>query len=697
MGSLDFPSLSFGDFSLPSFELPPLTVKPAPDDGTESGEEEDTPRESSDDGSWVEQSTSVSTGVTDATKLSKQSKDGHTPPVQQWDTAPPQGVQPPLNRKFSYEFGSDNGLSVVAGADEEISHEVTGANDRSTAELPWAETPQEEDDAELQRVLEHSRQTAAEEERRRSHYSQRHVYRPYVPASPTEQDIQYNRPLHRAPSVSPMVSDDYSTSYPAPPVQGASSVSPMVSDNYTATYATSVYPSVSGVSPMHSADYSRIDSRTSAVSNTPALPTPQSIERTPSVSNRPGSIRKNAATARPSSPLAREASARASRSRPLSNTYRPTRIPLSSSPNRMDGGMRSPQLIIPDESRRPRAGSYTSARMQIRDSSRARSTTSGATSGELCEDCQRVGPRRYYCNVCTLVFCDTCWDRQLIHRSKRLAVGAGTIPHEKTDQSVARKVRDVLTPDLRDEEREQLHIADIDTTWFGVVREGHERPLFRDYGRYANLIAGAKDLRMESATALSATSDHSETLYPSLVSFVGQTGAGKSTLIKLLIDLKSEEDERFPTPVVGAVGRDVATSEDVHLYLDPDSSESQAPLLFADCEGLEGGERDPIGAKLKRKMESAQPVGPGGRRKPRLKHTSERELIWADTPKKQSREFAVAHLYPRLLYTFSDVICFVLRNPRVIESVLERLVDWAAAALEKVYFPTFLFQLATLY
>ncbi|KAK6430823.1 hypothetical protein LTR95_013021, partial [Oleoguttula sp. CCFEE 5521] len=666
MGSLDFPSPSFGDFSLPSFELPPLTTKAASEDGTESGEEEDTPRESIDGGSWVGQSTSGETEVTDATELSKHT-DVLATPVEQWDTAPPQEEQPPLTRRFSYESGSDNGLSVVAGVDENISGEVTGANGSTAAGLPWAETPQEEDDdPELQRFLEHSRQTAAEEDRRRSHRSSRHVYRSYVPPPPTVRDSQQDPVLHRAPSVPPMVSDDYSASYSGstyPPTHGAPSVSPMVSDDYAATYASSVYQSGSGVSPMHSADYAHIDSRTSAVSTSASLPTPQSIQRTPSVSNRQGSSRKNAAGVRPSSPLAREASARASRSRPLSNTYRPTRIPLSSSPNSMDGGMRSPQLIIPDESRRPRAGSYTSARMQIRDSSRARSTTSGAASGELCEDCQRVGPRRYYCNVCTLVFCDTCWDRQLIHRSKRLAVGAGTIPHEKTDQSVARKVRDVLTPDLKDEEREQLHIADIDTTWFGVVREGHERPLFRDYGRYANLIAGAKDLRIESATALSATSDHSETLYPSLVSFVGQTGAGKSTLIKLLIDLKSEEDERFPTPVVGAVGRDVATSEDVHLYLDPDSSESQAPLLFADCEGLEGGERDPIGAKLKRKMESAQPIGPGGRRKPRLKHTSERELIWADTPKKQSREFAVAHLYPRLLYTFSDVICFVLRNP----------------------------------
>lgn len=235
----------------------------------------------------------------------------------------------------------------------------------------------------------------------------------------------------------------------------------------------------------------------------------------------------------------------------------------------------------------------------------------------------------------------------------------GVLPHEKTDPHLAKKIGKVLNPQLKEEQREKMHMDDIDTTWFGVVREGHERPMFQDYGRYATIVAGVKDLRLDATPSLSQSSDVDEALYPSLISFVGQTGAGKSSLIKLLIDLKSEESESFETPVVGAVGRDVATSEDVHLYLDPDSSESQAPLLFADCEGLEGGERDPIGAKLKRKLASQNNVA-NGRRKP----TSERELIWADTPKKQSRDFAVAHLYPRLLYTFSDVIVFVLKNPR---------------------------------
>lgn len=298
--------------------------------------------------------------------------------------------------------------------------------------------------------------------------------------------------------------------------------------------------------------------------------------------------------------------------------------------------------------------------VKIRDGSRARHIPVNFVSGELCDYCQTCGHRRFHCNVCKFVFCDPCWELQFPHRVKQTAAGA--LPHERTDPHIAKKIGNVLSPQLKEEQREQQHIDDIDTTWFGVVREGHERPLLQDYGRYATLVASVKELRLGSISSLSASSDCGEALYPSLVSFVGQTGAGKSSLIKLLIDLKSDEDEPFETPVVGAAGRDVATSEDVHLYLDPDSSESQAPLLFADCEGLEGGERDPVGAKLKRKMASLQNNAPGDRRKP----TSERELVWADTPKKQSRDFAVAHLYPRLLYTFSDVIVFVLKNPRCV-------------------------------
>lgn len=207
---------------------------------------------------------------------------------------------------------------------------------------------------------------------------------------------------------------------------------------------------------------------------------------------------------------------------------------------------------------------------------------------------------------------------------------------------------------------------DIDTTWFGVVREGHDsydHPLLQVHGHYATLIVKARDLHIGDIASLLNGPDYREALYPSLVSFVGQTGAGKSSLIKLLIGLKSDEDETFETPVVAAGSRGVATSEDVHLYMDPESSGSQAPLLFADCEGFIGDESDPASLWPKRKLTSSRNNACSSRRKP----TSERELVWADSPKKQSRDFAVAQLYSRISYAVSDVIVLVLKSPRYVQ------------------------------
>lgn len=146
------------------------------------------------------------------------------------------------------------------------------------------------------------------------------------------------------------------------------------------------------------------------------------------------------------------------------------------------------------------------------------------------------------------------------------------------------------------------------------------------------------------------------------------TGAGKSTIIKLVIDLLSDDSGVFASPIVGSVkNQDVPTSGDVHLYPDPNSISSVTPILYADCEGLEGGEREPISSRFKKNKQRFGGVGRVSsfeKKDRRTQHTSERELEWANTPTKRSREFAVTHLYPRLLYTFSDVVVFVLKNPR---------------------------------
>jgi energy-coupling factor transporter ATP-binding protein EcfA2 len=211
----------------------------------------------------------------------------------------------------------------------------------------------------------------------------------------------------------------------------------------------------------------------------------------------------------------------------------------------------------------------------------------------------------------------------------------------------------------------------------GVSREGgDDTPLFfHDHGRYAEIMATTARpsafRRQSIAESVSPNSPNSPTTLarrtPSLVSFVGQAGAGKSTLIKLLILLKAPQAHTTPQcPVVGVSGGEVPTSEDVHLYFDPSTCLSDAPILYADCEGLDGGEREPLAAAFRRKRNSveAERGSDGETSSFRTQYSSKRELQWAKSQTERTRHFAVSRFYPRLLFTFSDVVIFVHRNPR---------------------------------
>jgi hypothetical protein len=154
-------------------------------------------------------------------------------------------------------------------------------------------------------------------------------------------------------------------------------------------------------------------------------------------------------------------------------------------------------------------------------------------------------------------------------------------------------------------------------------------------------------------------------------------GAGKSTVVKLLIEQQQREqastiehETMFATPVVGAANDHLPTSGDVHLYADPESYWTQHPRLYADCEGMEGGEKIPRGAKYKgSEISDGQPgnKSPSTSMQNKLRKKikgAKNKIKWVDSPEKGKREYAVKELYPRLLYTFSDVVIFVLSNAR---------------------------------
>lgn len=179
----------------------------------------------------------------------------------------------------------------------------------------------------------------------------------------------------------------------------------------------------------------------------------------------------------------------------------------------------------------------------------------------------------------------------------------------------------------------------------GIGRNRDGQPFLTDGGIYNSLVAGCPG--------------QDGVKYPQLVSFIGQTNAGKSTLINILID--REELQTGPgsqllhaTPVVGSsIHRQLPTSADVHLYADPNTYSSRTPLFYADAEGLDAGEGTPMGASVRRRSRTRG-----------IRGGSKRLLRWADNPDRQQRGFIVSELYPRLLYTFSDVVVFVLRNEK---------------------------------
>ncbi|KAF8542775.1 hypothetical protein BDD12DRAFT_875867 [Trichophaea hybrida] len=109
---------------------------------------------------------------------------------------------------------------------------------------------------------------------------------------------------------------------------------------------------------------------------------------------------------------------------------------------------------------------------------------------------------------------------------------------QKTDLRIRDILHSILHP-VAESEQDGIHWRDYNSKWFGVSSERE--------------VASLSTTNRHRELTIDADCELSFLRYPSLISFIGETGAGKSTLISALVKIKSILERKRPikTPVVG--------------------------------------------------------------------------------------------------------------------------------------------------
>jgi hypothetical protein len=176
-----------------------------------------------------------------------------------------------------------------------------------------------------------------------------------------------------------------------------------------------------------------------------------------------------------------------------------------------------------------------------------------------------------FCRKCRNPFHRSCWSQDERH-----------IPSEwVTDPCLTSSCMDVhlwfaflhSSKAIRANHNEDF-LRDRSHRWLGT---NEDQTSFEDYPELL-LYSALTKLFTNSDPSLSSRLPRKQ--YPRLVSFFGDTGMGKSTIIQNLIRAFTSL-EIFETPIVGTTSEShQSISGGVHVYADPKSYFSQSPIVY---------------------------------------------------------------------------------------------------------------------
>ncbi|KAK6509161.1 hypothetical protein TWF481_003922 [Arthrobotrys musiformis] len=281
-----------------------------------------------------------------------------------------------------------------------------------------------------------------------------------------------------------------------------------------------------------------------------------------------------------------------------------------------------------------------------------------------CDDCGNPmpTPESVLKCLCGMEYCERCFEkhmRQIQKRGQQSKHG----PSIPSPPSQAEELWENITSAFAHLDIPSRFIQDEKAKWFGLRSQKSNGRNDSPEAQYIVETSRLKDLIAQSLNL----EDSPATQYPSFASFVGITGAGKSLLIQYLISLGKMENEtgsnEFQIPVTGSSSQLDPTTGEVNLYADPSTFGTSAPIFLADCEGIGGGIS--MANDYQKKWHD---VKNHGRAVFQLEHRiSDKEVL--------------EDLYPRLLYIFSDVVCYVV-SEKSWPLTIARLLSWSTTGAQ---------------